>query len=394
MRLERGALAIVTAAVVLPLVTWLPMWLRQHPWMGKYGIPIYSDAAAGIDYWCAQGFWGLALGLVAYAVAREDRWLGYAIGLSALTVAWRGALIDPTYAFAFAAGAGLLLVMRRTPATMLSRIRLALVGAGAFQSVYVIQQHFGQDFFWGPMLGLQLRPDVQLLGTLGTVDAATAFIAITAPLMPSWLLPLPILAVWWGHSLGSFAALAIGLLIRDFYQPALYRWTVPVRFALGVVVSGIAAYVLILQKIKLGLLISMTGRYLMWVFGLRHVVAYDPVLGLGLGGWSKYVPAWQMQANYVPTKELFREAHSEPVQWIAETGVIGLVILGGWLWTHRAMFRHSLWGASVAAAFVDSFAFFPLHVVTVALLVIIVVGLASAPTDPTPLTKETPTWQH
>ena len=106
---------------------------------------------------------------------------------------------------------------------------------------------------------------------------------------------------------------------------------------------------------------------------------FDPVTGYGLGGWAARIPNLQIQAQFAPTGELWREAHNEYLQWICEAGLIGLILLSLWLWTHRAMFTHPVYGGSLAALGVNAFTFFPLHVVQLSLVAIILVGLATAP---------------
>ena len=71
------------------------------------------------------------------------------------------------------------------------------------------------------------------------------------------------------------------------------------------------------------------------------------------------------------------QAHNEYVQWLTETGLVGVVLLCGWLWTHRAMVLDRRWGGSIAAVAVNAIGFFPFHVVPIALVSIICVGLAT-----------------
>ena len=73
------------------------------------------------------------------------------------------------------------------------------------------------------------------------------------------------------------------------------------------------------------------------------------------------------------------QAHSEPIQWECETGAFGVILLGLWLWSHRAMFQHATLGPSLAALGVSSLAFFPFHVVATALAGILLIGMAREP---------------
>jgi O-antigen ligase len=112
----------------------------------------------------------------------------------------------------------------------------------------------------------------------------------------------------------------------------------------------------------------------------------DPVMGWGLGGWIRNVPVYQQQLNVWPTKEVWAQAHSEPVQWLCEMGVVGALLLGCWLYTNRAVFYGAgPWSAATAAFAANALVFFPAHQVALALVGIIVVALAQASLTPEPV---------
>jgi hypothetical protein len=363
--MTRAWSALLGAAILAPLVTWLPMLAHRAPWTG---LPAYQPAQ-GIDLWQMQTLWLGLLLCIAALVAEDDRWLALAVVTAGFTLFWRGARLDPTHAVLFALGALGLWSLRRMPLLHAWTVRTVLCILGAFEAIYVIQQSvFQYDVLWNIWGGAR-PPIIQPLGTLGTVDAAGAYIAMTAPLMPLWFLPVSIYAVWCSKSLGATAALAVGLgvlVLRARTRLAL------VALAVGTIPLAIIAY----YKVWIGTA-TVAGRLTVQWLGLKHAAATSPILGWGLGGWAQTVPAQQMQQRVLPSGELFREAHSEPIQWACETGVFGLVLLAGWLWTHRAMFAHPTWGASIAAAGVSSAAFFPLHTVSTALVILLLVGLAT-----------------
>ena len=381
----------IAAMIAAPLVTWLPMLAYRVP---ALGLPRY-EPAVGMDLWSAQVFWFMALGLIGVAAWRSgDPWLGSAVALAGFMIFWRGAALDPTHSAFFGLGALALVVIRHAPIKALRVTRRALVGLGLFEIAYILQQRAGYDLLWGPLLGGQLKPVIQPLGTLGTVDAAGAYVALTAPLLPLIVLPLALYAVWVGQSIGAMAALTIGLLVR--YGPQFWRaegWRACSGLDRGLVylstararaIRGVLPILLVAPAVLAWLVYTkgtatttVAARTQMWGFGLRHAAQSDPILGWGLGGWAQHVPMLQVQQQYLPSGELFREAHSEYVQWITETGVIGLALLVGWLWAHRGIFLHPLWGGSLAALAVNSLSFFPLHNVALALPALILVGLAS-----------------
>jgi hypothetical protein len=267
-------------------------------------------------------------------------------------------------------------------------VRTILLSLGVFEAIYMLQQSYLQyDLLWMIWGGERVKI-VQALGTLGTVDGASAYVAITAPLMPLWALPIAALAVLSGKSIGAMLALTVGLGLKYVVlgggadrpaatagQHSMLARRVLIGAA-GLIPLGWLVYV------KGTATATVTGRVAVWGFGLASAAQSDPILGWGLGGWAQRVPKLQAQTNFLPNNEFFREAHSEPVQWACELGVIGLVVLAAWLWTHRAMFAHPLYGGSLVALGTNSLSFFPLHVVSLALLGVLLVGLATPKPSP------------
>ncbi len=80
-------------------------------------------------------------------------------------------------------------------------------------------------------------------------------------------------------------------------------------------------------------------------YGDRMHVAYDslrifrahPVLGTGLGSFVSVFPAYQS----FPTDQIYDYAHNDYAQALAETGILGgLIILGALIWFFRLAFRN------------------------------------------------------
>jgi O-antigen ligase len=364
--LKKAWLVVLAGVVLVPLVTWFPMLAYRFP---RLGLPVYPLAQGG-DLWEMQTFWLVALGLLALIVGASDKWLGVAVALSGLLIWIRGAAMDPTHSVIFALG-GLCLVTVRAGSSpaWASRARWLLVGCGAFQVVYILQQKIGYDVLWGPLLGGTLNKTVQPIGTLLGVDIAASYVAILAPLMPLWLLPFALYVVVTSQSLGAIVALAVGLTVayRPWRHPKVAVAAVCVLLAVGA--YGYQAHVVGKQ--------TQHARVGIWKFAGERWVRTDPILGYGLGGWATRVPAQQIEAKYAPTNELWREAHNEPLQWLVETGVVGLFLLGLWLYDYRRMFLHPEWGASIAALAASCLTFHPFHVVASALLGILLIGLAT-----------------
>lgn len=363
--MKRAWLIPVAGALLAPLVTWLPMLALHSPGLG---LPQY-EPAKGIDIWGLQVFWLVAFALAAVWIGQRDRWLGVALGLIGVTIFLWGGQLDITHSVVVLIAALALLAMREAPQEWHPMIRALLAASGVFQVAYVLQQWAGYDLLWGPQLwgsAVQLKPVIQPLGTLGTVDAAAAYIAITAPLMPLWALPFAASAVLKGKSLGALAALAIGLLVR--YRARWFVW----------VGTGLGAAALLGWRYWDGLPTTVLARLWIWKFALADWLRTDPILGVGLGGWPNRIPFQQVQAQYLPSGEVFLEAHNEYLQWVYETGVIGGLVAAAWGWTHRRMIAHPVWGGAIAAAAVSASTFFPLHVTALGLLVVVLIGLATS----------------
>jgi O-antigen ligase len=264
------------------------------------------------------------------------------------------------------------------------------VAAGLFQALYVIfEMHFQYDPLWdmalwqfpwrpwtpadGPVVLPITAHFIRPLGTLARVDASMAWIAVTAPLWPVWLLPVAAYALWQGFSIGACAAFAIGVLLRFVLDRA---WWQGASLGAGAVFFfGVVAY------IKGFATPVIQGRIEIWQYALAHwsdpaLIWPDRVLGWGLGNWSRVVPALQQRDNFRPSGEMFLQAHNEYIQWAMETGLIGVILLAGWLWSNRSIFAHRLWGGSLAALGINSLTFFPFHVPALGLLGVSLIGLA------------------
>lgn len=368
------------AALVAPMVTWLPL-----------GYLATMNAVTGLEEWFWKMWFLMAFALIAALVGRSDLWLGAAVFLVSAPIPFQGFFFNATSAVYFALGALALVAVRQTPLRHHVTIARCLAALGLFQAVYMLQQEwFTYDFFWGPVFGGVPNAKMQPLGTLGTVDSASAYVAMTAPLMPLWALPVAIAAVLSGRSYGAIVALVVGLVVRFVVvapRPGAsstaagrgVRWLIPA----GV----LAALPVVVYYKELG---GVWIRVAIWNFGLTDWLT-NPVLGFGLGAWAQRIPELQKLARFnftdtllvfgravEPTRELFREAHNEYLQWVYETGAVGGAIALAWAKAHWRMLLHPGFGASVASLAVTAIGFFPFHVAPVAMLGLVLVGLASA----------------
>ena len=82
------------------------------------------------------------------------------------------------------------------------------------------------------------------------------------------------------------------------------------------------------------------------------------------------------------SQDVYLWSYSEPVQLLYEGGLVAVVLVAGWLWTRRAMFRGP-GGAPVVALGLLSLGQFPLHLHGSAGLAVIVLGAALRPEEAT-----------
>jgi O-antigen ligase len=119
-------------------------------------------------------------------------------------------------------------------------------------------------------------------------------------------------------------ALARRELVAELRLPRRSPW-----IALGVVCAGLALAIAVGSRERTGQPISagatryttlVSNRYAYWRVALR-AFRDEPVRGVGAGGWAVY---W---LRYRPVLEGAQDAHSLPLQTLAELGIVGLALL-------------------------------------------------------------------
>lgn len=380
-------LIVVGAALMATLVTFLPILAVKYP---ALGLPPY-ESATGTGVWQMHVLRLAVFIVIAWLIGKRDLWLGAAVVFAGLVLFWRGATIIAQGADIFALSALLVVATRSIPTSYHGPIQKAIVAAGVLQALYVIfEMHFQYDplFDMGSTWGIPWHPwtptdgpvvlpiqpyAIRPLGTLARVDASMAWIAVTGPLWPMWLLPVAAYALWQGFSIGACAAFAVGVGLRLIL---LRNWRGMASLGAGAVFFlGVVMY---LKGLATPVI---QGRIAIWQYaaGLWNdpiLIWCDRVFGWGLGNWARVVPALQERDRFKPSGEVFVQAHNEYVQWTMETGLVGVILLIGWLWTNRSIFAHRLWGGSLAALGINSLTFFPFHVPALGLLGVSLIGLA------------------
>lgn len=135
---------------------------------------------------------------------------------------------------------------------------------------------------------------------------------------------------------GLYALLSSDLPIRP--RQAFRRWARNgFLFILIAVIALIVATSPLTKERLQGTLTDQDvgGRARIWFWaGALHMLAAHPALGVGLGNYNYWSPYYQAEAlqgpwgRYLYHNELHTlHAHSEPLEWMAETGLLGSVFL-------------------------------------------------------------------
>lgn len=226
------------------------------------------------------------------------------------------------------------------------------------QIIYATHQIYQYDIL---MLGWERNEWVQPHGTIGFHTYFAALVAIVAPIAPVALLPFLAYGVVLGKSVVAVIAFIVGVSISH----KLPKWT----WVSGAIVTLLAT-ILYRQHFNLN---TLASRLEAWRLGLTTQTNY--LFGQGFGAWYVDIPAAQAKTGYVGVIELFLQAHNEFIQLFYEGGLIALVLVGGFLWSHRAMFMTSF-GGSLVSILITSCLLFPFHITSLAVVIVAIIGMA------------------
>ena len=232
-------------------------------------------------------------------------------------------------------------------------------------------------------LGLSLSPD--LLGAL-CLGGAAAALALAAPVdeaprpRPARVAAIAVAAVCLGGaalSRGFGTALAAGVGVAAYALTRARDRRVVLGGAIAAVAVGAAA---IAARGASALALSAGERVENWRAALA-ILADHPVVGVGL---ARFAPAYlAVRSEHA---NVTRYAHSFPLQWSAETGVVGALalVVAVALIAPRAR-RGAPFVVAGAAAMVARWAWdYDGHVGQTATIAALLVGLAIAPSSATP----------
>lgn len=427
--LATGAAVALTAAIVGPLffIPWrivAPMAVPAEVWItcALWAFAVLaaaSRAAAGSAPWVRPGTTLIAaLGFVAWVLAQglgaeEDAHrqyamsvLTYVLGAYAI-VAWLDVRTDRRRDWLL--GMCLVVVAVQLMAGFL--VVAGIESSGLFPSESPVWGYF-------TMLDVAARTR-QPIGTLGNPNYLSELLVLLVPVVAGWLVTrgarsravasvvlvlsaaMLIIAASRAALAGAVVAMAVAAFVigvppalRALVATRRARFVTAASLALLATVAALAiAFGRLGTKLSLDDLLTRSGasRVTLW----RVAVALwreRPWTGVGLGGYQvrvtealANVPAVQRPA--VLTAATPEAAHSELLQLLAETGLVGaaLVVATTVLWYRAVRRNESLplplrWGvtAGTTGLLFTSFFGFPLHIPVTALAFVVVLALGLA----------------
>lgn len=382
----------------------------------------------------AQVLWAL---LAAVFLARPS-WDAWFLPAAAVVAAALASALASTPAAAWAAIPWVLATLgwgalRQLPPAPRQRLAHAVALGGVLQAVVAA-------IFFDP----QGRPQAfrlleegqgryRWLGTMGNPADVASFLVLPTVLAFAWALTGRRRWLWLSfaavqaavlvatQTLSALAALLVGVAVVVFGRtPPARRLRVSTGLAL-VAVLLVLAVTPIRQRLFAAWREFGTGQWLWaasargaaWSSALRMFAA-NPLLGVGFGQFEahsfRYLRAEELaeRGRVLGLETGFGEAHNELLQFLAETGLVGLGLLGGSLWyalrarrraagggtqegrstTSSASSARLLPGAALlAAASVLSLFQFPLHLAAIAAQWAVVAALLLPPLPVPPLRR-------
>ncbi len=241
----------------------------------------------------------------------------------------------------------------------------AVVGTGLVVSTAVLHACFGLTSLFG-VAETWVTPPKRFFAPFLNNNHTASWLLLTWPLWVDrlldaerershrWLAAIALvvsggLLVATGSRGALLAALAVAALV------AMSRGRLP--HGLGIGIGAVVVGLLVVVGPM-----AAPGRAGLWSAALRAWVDH-PIFGSGAGTFGRVVDAYRSDTDFAS----WHHAHSEPLQWLVETGLVGIVAVGlGVVWTLRSRPRHvgsSRWlMLGVLGVGLHGLVEFPLHV--------------------------------
>lgn len=291
---------------------------------------------------------------------KEDPWLSLLAGYGVLRSFWPGAAWD--VGILLAVGVLLILAARELPARFLPALHAMVGTLVCIQVGFGIVQTVGYDPLW--LWDQQMPSGATVHGILGNSNYLGAFLAMAAGFLAWPLLLVAGVGILLSKSLLAGVAFAAAVMLR--YRMAFW-WTAP---SCGVALVG-------LLLLRGGSVESWWYRLSIWGAGLGHwfSTTTSALVGWGPGAWERMGLVAQRPGTV--SREWFKEAHNDYLQFGYEYGLIGLLLLAGWLTTWGPTITRSRYAPSVLALAIVAAAMFPFHLSPTAVLGATILGVAT-----------------
>ncbi|MGQ9835270.1 MAG: O-antigen ligase family protein [Thermoanaerobaculaceae bacterium] len=249
----------------------------------------------------------------------------------------------------------------------------------------------------------------QVLGTMGNPGDVGVFLvlpalgalymAVSQKRRSLWLLAclVQFVAIVASQTLSALAAFALGaFLLLILLLPPRKKW-----WAAGGAAAALALVILLVPSLRfrvaeafrlpkeLGFHWIASARGASWL-SAWHMWQANPIFGVGLGHFPTHYfsylgrDALAERGRVLGLKTGFGEAHNELLQYLAETGLVGLALLSAslfWAWRRGSPLENSLLPAAPVLAAMGLLALlqFPLHLAALAAQWLVVLALLLPP---------------
>lgn len=425
----------IVLLLVLPVLAWSPVVTDGHEvvpealivmlawgvlaltvlWRAGRGLPAFARGASGPTRWALLAFGGWVLA----SVLLDSR-----AGL-----AWTYAL---TIASFMAAGQAILNWLDGDEGWRRRVLWGSFAGLFGFECLLSVLQWLHVDLSKVSAIGpvatfLSLAPldSPGPRGSFGNPNFLSEWMGLVGPALVGWALTLErgrkamlaLVALGGVAVLTTYCRSTLLGVVPGLVLAALMVWgreADPRRWLVTPGRKKVAAGVALVTLVALGTVGSMTVHRIASLGVSSHgvtgndtaarLLAYRttveiwqqrPVVGVGLGGFSlgymdQVYADYPKQAPASATEKRFEQSHSDPLQVLAELGIVGLVLVLAaavlWLWAvarNEALLPFErfglLWGT--ITLFVEACVGFPFHVPTTALaaMAVMAMGLAGKP---------------
>jgi hypothetical protein len=302
-------------ALGLAVVACLALASRFEPsFGGQHAVGRFLPAARGrltypIGYWNGLGAcMAIAAVLFVWLGAQGKTLVGRALGVAALPLAVFTVYFASSRGGVAAGGIGLAVLLALGPARARMLGGLALGGAGGAALILVANpKHDLVNGFTGATAAAQ-GDDMLLITILVVVAVAVLRLAADRPL-GRLDVPRPV-------TVAAFSAVAVAIVVGVIVANPSQRWH---DFKSHAPVAARNDYVA--AHLLSG---NGSGRYQFWGAAV-HAFDSEPLRGIGAGGYEAY---WHQHGSLVIP---VRDAHSLYLETMAELGIVGLLLLLGFL---------------------------------------------------------------